>query len=68
MTVRLFLALQTQWHRAGLAGVATGLIYGSIETAARLLDIVMTPQRFLDLQLIEHGALDRLARQAKSHG
>jgi Phage related hypothetical protein (DUF1799) len=69
MTAKLFLALQTQWHRAGMAGAASGLIYASIETVARLLDISMSARRFLDLQMIEQGALGELARQAaRAHG
>ena len=56
-SIGLFLALDTQWKTAGLAGIRTGLDYAAVSPAARLLGIEMTPQIFLDLRVMEREAL-----------
>ncbi len=67
--IGLFLALQTQWKQAGIAGIRTGLDYGAIEPTARLLGIETGPRLFLDLRLMEDEALrvtaEQVAEQAR---
>lgn len=55
--IELFFALATQWRRHPMTGTRLGLDYPSIEPAARLLGIEMTPARFADLQVMEGAAL-----------
>ena len=55
--VRLFLSLNTQWLRAGLAGMRTGLDYRAIQPVAEMLKIEMEPQVFLDLKIMEAETL-----------
>lgn len=56
-TIRLFLALGTQWRFAGMDGKPTGLIYGSVEPVARMAGIELTEQRFEGLRIMEAEAL-----------
>lgn len=62
--IGLFLAMQTQWKQAGIAGVRTGLDYAAIEPTARLLGVETSPRLFLDLRLMEDEALRVAAEQA----
>lgn len=55
--VELFSASLTQWRRAGMAGIATGLDYPGVEAAARMMGIAVTPRLFRDLQTMEAAAL-----------
>ena len=57
LSIGLFMALDTQWKTAGLAGIRTGLDYGAVEPAARMLGMEMTPQIFVDLRSMEAEAL-----------
>ena len=56
-SIGLFMALDTQWKTAGLAGIRTGLDYGAVEPAARMLGLQMEPQIFVDLRVMEAEAL-----------
>lgn len=64
-TVEAWMALQTQWHRTGMDGSRTGLIYQAIPTVLELLDITDRRDTFHRLQAMEYAALDALAEQAK---
>lgn len=57
--LRLFHALDTQWHYAGLAGVRVGLRYEAIEPVIRALpDLDQSyPELFARLRLIEAAAV-----------
>ncbi len=55
--LELFLALQTQWRHAGMAGLPTGLDYAAIEPALRLMGMAPSPQLFADLRVMEDAAL-----------
>lgn len=57
-TFHLFAACATQWHRAGMAGVPTGLDYQGVAQVAQWLDIDMTADRFGDLRAAEDAALE----------
>lgn len=59
----LFAACMTQWRFAGATGVPTGLDYGAVEAAARMMALPVTPQLFADLRQVEAGALEELARR-----
>lgn len=57
-TVCAFLACATQWRRAGLAGVRTGLDYAAVDAVLRLT--VPRPARatvFAGIQIMEQAAL-----------
>ena len=55
--VRLFIACGTQWRRAGMTGVATGLDYASVEAAARALAIAWTGELLEQLRIMETAAI-----------
>ena len=61
--IGLFLAMSTQWHTAGLAGVRTGLNYGAVKDVAELLDIRLSPPVFTDLRIMEEEALKAMAER-----
>lgn len=62
-TLRLFLALGTQWRRAGQLGRRIGLDYAVIPAVAALEGIAVTPARWLDLRRMESAALDALGER-----
>lgn len=66
-TAQIFAALQTQWHRAGLNGLRTGLDYAAIEPTARMMEIELGRRRFDELRLMEATALKAMAK-AESRG
>jgi len=73
--VTLFLASQTQWRTAGMAGIRTGLDYAGVAVVARAQGKNFRGELFSDLQSVESGALDELliqaerrAREAKADG
>lgn len=53
--VRLFLATQTQWVRAGMTGVPIGLNYAGVEAVMRIDGY--TAQDFRHLQVMEQEML-----------
>ena len=57
----LFLACSTQWDRSPMTGALLGLPSPRVESTARLAGILITPDLFEDLQLIERGALGAVA-------
>jgi hypothetical protein len=66
--VRLFCALETQWHWVGLGLVGasrTGLRYEAVEITARLSKMTLNPTLFADLRVMEGAALDELAMAAR---
>lgn len=58
--VTLFLSCETQWRRAGLAGVPTGLDYAGVTAAAKFMKIEPTPALFAKLRVIEAAAIEAL--------
>lgn len=58
--IALLNALGTQWHRAGMSGVATGLNYQSVPMLMRYLGISRTeqPDVFFALQIAEIAVLN----------
>lgn len=68
-SLRLFLAVQTQWcYLAGFGVVAaTGLDYTRVEATARMAKIPMTTQRFDDIRVMEAEARS-LMNGAPQHG
>jgi hypothetical protein len=55
--VTLFLNLSTQWHRAGVAAVRTGIDYGVVPAVAGMLNMTIDADRLSDLRTMEHEAL-----------
>lgn len=64
--VQLFLALETQWDRAGLSGVRTGLDYSRIEPVLRARPDIEPawPDLFHRLQILERAALAAMSDRA----
>lgn len=60
-SVDLFLAVETQWHRAGMDGIHTGLDYAGVEAAMRLRGD--PPRRFDDIQILEREFLAIMSQQ-----
>lgn len=54
-SVDLFLAVETQWHRAGMDGTPTGLDYAGVRAAMLLRGD--PPHRFDDVQILEREFL-----------
>lgn len=64
--LKLFLALETQWDRAGLNGARTGLNYSRIRPVLEArpdIDANDYPDLFQRLQAMEQGALEALAER-----
>jgi hypothetical protein len=59
-TVLLFLASATQWRRAGMNAIATGLDYAGVEAAARLACLQTDPATFDGLRIMEAAALNAM--------
>ena len=55
--VRVFAAVGTQWRRAGMTGVPTGLDYAGVEAAARAVGVAWTGALLDQLRVMEHAAL-----------
>ena len=64
--VQLLLALETQWDRAGLAGVRVGLKYDRIEPVLRARPDIDQPwpDLFHRLQILERAALAAMSERA----
>lgn len=58
--VRAFSAGGTQWRRAGMTGVATGLDYAGVEAAARALGVAWTAELLEKLGVMERAALEAM--------
>jgi len=61
--LRLFLAVQTQWRIAGMAGVPIGLDYAALPVAARALRLRLDAGLLRRLQVIEAEALSAMAER-----
>ncbi|MDX1755888.1 MAG: DUF1799 domain-containing protein [Marinobacter sp.] len=61
--LNLFLECTTQWRRAGLEAVITGLDYGALETVMRMKGAKNRKRLFEQVRLIEGGALQALREQ-----
>lgn len=64
-TLMLFLALATQWRRAGMEAAPVGLDYAAVEPTAKWTGIAMTEERFADLRAMEAVALAEAGRRRK---
>lgn len=58
--VLLFVALGTQWRRAGVDGIRVGLDYTAIGPTAGLMGQEMSPRLFADLRTLEQAALEAM--------
>ena len=54
---RVFAAAGTQWRRAGMTGVPTGLDYAGVEAAARAVGVAWTGALLEQLRIMESAAL-----------
>lgn len=61
--VRVFGAMGTQWRRAGLAGVETGLDYGALLTVCGALRVALDEDLLSRLRVMEAEALSALAER-----
>lgn len=59
--VGLFAASATQWRRAGMSGIPTGLDYAGVAIVARAQGVALEDALFEDLQLMEAAALEAWA-------
>lgn len=55
--VRTFLGMETQWRRAGLRGMPTGLDYGVLPVVAGALGIAVDAELLARLRVLEGAAL-----------
>lgn len=58
--MRLFVGMETQWRRAGMTGIATGLDYGALPVVAGALGLAVQEDLMGRLRLIENAALAAL--------
>ena len=61
--MRLFLGMETQWRRAGMSGVATGLDYAVAPVVAGALGIALDSGCFDRLKILEGAALRAMAER-----
>lgn len=59
--MRIFLAMGTQWRRAGWVGVATGLDYAALPVVSAALDVPAGGDLFARLRILEGAALAAMA-------
>lgn len=64
--MQAFLAMSTQWHRAGMDAVRVGLYYPSLPSVYEGLDVHRKdrPSVFRGLQAMEGAALKAIAEMA----
>jgi hypothetical protein len=62
--MRVFLGMETQWRRAGMAGVAVGLDYGALPVVAGALGVTADADLFGRLRILEGAALAVMAERA----
>ena len=58
--VHLFVAAGTQWRRAGMTGIPTGLDYAGVEAAARALGAAWTADLLDKLKTMENAAIEAM--------
>ena len=63
--VRVFLAAETQWRRAGMNGVPTGLELAAIPPIAGMLGIPADADLLARIRVIEGEALSAMLEQAR---
>ena len=56
--LRVFVASGTQWRRAGMTGVETGLDYAGVEAAARALGVEWSFALLEKIRVMEDAALE----------
>lgn len=61
--VELFIASETQWRFAGLAGTPTGFDYQGVEAVARMMGIKIDRALYCDLKTMELAALDEMLKR-----
>lgn len=61
--MRLFLAMETQWRRAGMSGIATGLDYAVLRPVARLFGLATSADLFDRVRILEGAALLAMAER-----
>jgi hypothetical protein len=61
--VRVFVAMGTQWRRAGTAGLPVGLDYAALPPVAGALDVVVDADLLARLRLMETTASAALAER-----
>lgn len=66
--VELFLACETQWQRAGMSGIPTGLDYAGVAAVAAMLGRRVGRGLFADLRTMENAALAAFLEQARKRG
>ena len=59
--MRIFLAMDTQWRRAGMAGVASGLDYAVLPVVAAALALTLDADLLARLRILEGAALTAMA-------
>lgn len=59
--MRIFIGCDTQWRRAGMAGVATGLDYGVLPVVAGALGLPLDEDTLTRLRVIEGEAINAMA-------
>jgi len=63
--VQVFIDMDTQWYRAGMSGVRTGMNYGALPQVFGIHGIPKKqwPQLFDDLRVMEVAVLDFLSKK-----
>lgn len=61
----MFLAMGTQWRRAGMGGVPTGLDYAPLPAVCRALRVRLDAGLLGRLQVIEVAAVDAMLKVAR---
>ncbi|MBX9702389.1 MAG: DUF1799 domain-containing protein [Acetobacteraceae bacterium] len=59
--VRVFVAMDTQWRRAGMTGIPCGLDYAAIPPVAGMLGVAADADLLARLQVLEAEALTAMA-------
>lgn len=62
--MRLFLAMDTQWRRAGMTGVPTGLDYAAIPAVAGMLGLPADEDLLARLRVLEAEAVKAMLGRA----
>jgi hypothetical protein len=63
--MRIFLGLETQWRRAGMAGVPVGLDYAALPVVATALGVPLLEDLLARLRILEGAALTAMAEKAR---
>ena len=62
-TVSVFVAMSTQWRRAGMTGVPVGLDYAALPAVCGALAVTLDGELLQRLRLIEAAALGAMAER-----